>query len=648
VGLAVALAAFLGYSSCLDFPFVFDDLLNINVNHSIRSLWPISFDMPPGSTVDGRPLLNYTFAVNYALGGLAPRGYHLVNVVIHALSALTLLGIVRRTLLSPRLIARFGERALPLAFAVSLTWSVHPLLAQSVTYISQRAESLGGLCYLLTIYCLARGEDSEKPALWHVGSVAACFLGSGVKEILATAPLVALFYDRAFYSGSFNKAVQLRPKYYLMLFSSWAILAALMSTSGSRNNTIGFQIGHGWFSYLQTQAWAIARYLRMTLWPTGFTFDYGELVVPGVEALPSLAFVSLLFLATCFTTAKNRPEGFAGLWFFIILAPTSSFIPIAPTVEEHRMYLPLAGVVSLVVIGAYGAWKSYLPERNELFLLLALAIACAGLSFATVARNRVYSSPLSLWEDTASQAPKNASARINYGTALLDVGRLAEARTQYEYALSIDPDSCYVCANVALGRWLTGDPTGAEKLFQKALSLDPDSEFTHFNYAVMLMETGRPEQALVHFNRAIIANPKRADSYTALGVASGRLGEIATALGFFKKALQLDPYSDEAYYNRGNLLLKAGRTDEAVGNYTRAIELNGLCTKCYANLGEALFQVGQPEEGIAAYTKALELEPANANVHRYFAVNLKKIGNLKEARYHDGEAARLGTGTQKP
>ncbi|HEY6008560.1 MAG TPA: tetratricopeptide repeat protein, partial [Geobacteraceae bacterium] len=192
---AILLVAFAAYHNSFGGPFVFDDRPCVVENATIRELWPPRLLMPPenrGDTVDGRPLVNFTLAVNYALGGLNVRGYHIFNLAVHIAAALTLFGLLRRTFRSPRMEEHFRQAALPLALAAALLWVAHPLQTSAVTYVIQRAESLVSLFYLLTLYCLARSGDSPRPALWQACGVAACLLGALTKEVIVTAPVAAL------------------------------------------------------------------------------------------------------------------------------------------------------------------------------------------------------------------------------------------------------------------------------------------------------------------------------------------------------------------------------------------------------------------------------------------------------------------------
>ena len=282
-GVAIVLAALVAYYNSFSGPFIYDDVVSITENPTIRHLWPVGRVLSPPAhlPVTGRPLLNLSLALNYALSGNAVWSYHALNLLIHILAGLTLFGLVRRTLLrqgnggqalqQPVLSKQFGEASMPLAFAVALLWVVHPLQTECVTYVTQRAESLMGLLYLLTLYCFVRGAESartlnaerrtpnaESPttnyelptterrrlsdyssSLWMLASVGACLLGMASKEVMVSAPLMVLLYDRTFVAGSFRAAWQNHWRLYLGLAVSWLLLGFLVaSTGGNRNGSV--------------------------------------------------------------------------------------------------------------------------------------------------------------------------------------------------------------------------------------------------------------------------------------------------------------------------------------------------------------------------------------------------------------------------
>ncbi|HEX3730708.1 MAG TPA: hypothetical protein VHV47_12935, partial [Opitutaceae bacterium] len=199
----IAAAAGWAYRNSFAAPLLMDDERSIAANASLRHLWPPSSVLaaPPFSGVSGRPVLNFSFALNYAWGGLSVGGYHAVNLLLHVLAGLTLAGIVRRTVR--------GEGTALLGFAAGLLWTLHPLQTESVTYLSERAEVLMGLCYLLTLYAFIRGR--------LVLSVLACLLGMATKESMVTAPFLVFAYDTVFVGGSPRAAWRQRRGYYVAL-----------------------------------------------------------------------------------------------------------------------------------------------------------------------------------------------------------------------------------------------------------------------------------------------------------------------------------------------------------------------------------------------------------------------------------------------
>ena len=225
-GALVALATAACYLNSFNGPFVFDDVESIVHNPTIHDIGSAVF--PPaagGATIVGRPILNLSLAVNYVCGGMDVWGYHVFNLAVHVLAVLTLFGIVRRTLMLPSVGERLALAAPYLAAAVALLWAVHPLQTELVTYVVQRAESLMGLFYFLTLYCVIRSSASGA-ARWSLAAVLSCAMGMATKEVMVTVPLIALLYDRTFLAGSFARALQKRWGLYAGMAACWGVLAA--------------------------------------------------------------------------------------------------------------------------------------------------------------------------------------------------------------------------------------------------------------------------------------------------------------------------------------------------------------------------------------------------------------------------------------
>jgi len=269
-------AVILAYHNSFCGAFVFDDHGSIINNETFRHLVDLkALFLPAKNTaLNSRPIINLSLAINYKLGGLNPVGYHVFNVIIHIGSALALFGIIRRTLnmgarlpeSKPQPDRSFQASLLP-AFSIALLWSVHPLLTESVTFVIQRTESLMGLFFLLTWYGFVRYVDVPSSKCWFLFTVTTCILGMGSKEVMATAPVILLLYDRTFVAGSFLNAWKTRRWLYVSLFATWAFLAILVIQGGAdRGGAVVSDKGVVW-DYLLTQCKALVLYLSCRFGP---------------------------------------------------------------------------------------------------------------------------------------------------------------------------------------------------------------------------------------------------------------------------------------------------------------------------------------------------------------------------------------------
>jgi len=525
---AATLAA---WSNSLGGPFVFDDIRSIVDNPTLRSV-ATAFSPPGGGlTVTGRPLVNASLALNHAVGGTAVWGYHAVNLLIHALASLTFFGLVRLTLsrVEGRTLSTLNSQlSTAVAFTAALLWALHPLQTESVTYVVQRAESLCGLFFLLTLYGFARGAqchplddtqkftsdgdqrqchlmddtDASRPrAGWLALSAVACLAGMACKEVMVVAPLVVLLYDRTFAAGSLTAALRSRPRYYAALASTWLLLAWLVRAAAGRGGSAGFNTEVSWSDYALTQCAAVARYLRLAFMPRALVFDYGNSVITSAAAIiPAVLLLAGLVAATLIALRRAHALGFLGASFFLILAPSSSILPVATqTLAEHRMYLPLAPLAVLVALGVH-AWLG----RRALAVACVLAALLGGL---TLRRNADYRSELSLWASCAANYPTNPRAHFNHGRALVATGRVPEAIAAFERALALHTSlvkSLALQANVLLRegrltRAIVGSEAAGWQHWRAAV--------LHLHLANALALAGRDAEALAHSDEALRLDP---------------------------------------------------------------------------------------------------------------------------------------------
>lgn len=521
-------AAALAYAGGCAAPWVLDDWQSVVLNPSIRRLGAVATVLTPDhGTTAGRPLLNVSFALNYAFGGAGVWGYHAVNVLIHAAAAALLFGLVRRTLLAPRWQGRFDAAALPLAASVAGLWALHPLATEAVTYVSERAESLMGLCYLATLYAWCRG--------WRWRAVAACACGMAAKEVMVTAPVLVLLYDRAFLSDSFRAAFARRRGGYLGLAATWLLLALFMTAFPIRDRAVGWSAGITVMRYAATEAVTVLRYLGLAVWPHPLVFDYGPAAFVGWgTAWPAAVVLVGALTGICVLWRRSPERAFPFVAVFVLLAPTSSVVPIAlQPVAESRMYLPLAAVIAFGVVGAYR-----LGARGRLGVGLGLSTAAA-LGVATVARNATYRSAVGLWRDTVAKAPNNPRAHDSLGTTLQ----------------------------------AAGDHAGAMAEFATALRVDGAYAPAAFNLGVGELDAGQAEAA-VPFLRAALRVPNReAEAHLYLGEALLQTGKFSEAVGPLREAAKRMPDNIEAHFDLANALFGADHPGAAVVEYQRALEL---------------------------------------------------------------------------
>ena len=590
----IAAAGLAAYSNSLDGALVLDDWPGLVANPFLRSLRTAIF-APPDSTLAGRPVVSLTFAANLIAAGGEPgaafiRGAHAVNMAIHLAAALALFGIIRRTLTSSALAARVGRFAIPVSALCSMLWVAHPLTTSAVTYVVQRAESLMGLMYLLTLYGAIRAWTAgpRARAAWCVLSVTCCAAGMGCKEVMVSAPLIVFLHD-ALFSETAHRSSSWRPLLRALWRARWPLYGALAATwlllfaviaSNPRPRSVGVGLG-GWSSwlYLKTQAGVIVHYLALVVWPAHLSLDYAvPATTSATGVLPQIVFLSVLVVATAWGVARRAPWAFAGAWVFLILAPSSSVLPIVTEVAaEHRMYLPLAGAVSLAVLLCFAAARRLIHGKGEhaswagTALAVALALLLVGVCVtATRHRNEEFRTEETLWAATVRHQPENPRAQNNLGVARLRQRRFAEAEAPLRSSVALRPDDPESLSN--LGAALCGQGRLADgiELLQRALAVSPGSGEARFNLGEALRESGRAAEALAAYREVLQRAPdsvrtmKRTVALLASDphddVRDGRLAvQIAERL-----LVATNGRDGDAFDLLGAAYAESGRMDEAV------------------------------------------------------------------------------------
>lgn len=563
VPLLIVAAGLLAYSNSFSGPFVFDDSRSIEFNQRVR-------DFSARQTV--RPVVHLSFALNYALGGLNPADYHATNLLIHLCAGLALFGLVRRTLALPRMSAGLRDRAQGLAVAVAVLWTVHPLQTQSVTYIVQRTESLMGLFYLLTLYCVVRGNTSDRPTGWYFAAAACNALGMATKQVMVTAPLLVLLYDWIFLSKPGARPLLHRRRgVYVWLAGGWILLWALYRYNEQSPDSAATEAGIviTGAQYLATQVGVLTHYLRLSVWPHPLCLDYAwPLATSFTATIGPAAFIVALGILTVWALRAHPRIGFLGAAAFIVLGPTSSILPLADAAFEHRMYLPLAPLVVLAVLAGERMcrWIESQILRAHIWPLRALVTGALAmiLMALTFVRNIDYHSAESMWLDVVGKQPDNVRAWLNLSSELHAAG---------EYESVID-----ACRRVL------------EKL--------PDYESIDRAELLRRLDEGGSRDFFYH---AMVYSGVRNN----LGRAYFELGAYGVAQAHFRESIRVAAGNLRARQNLAASLFKMGDTDAAMGEWNRVLAQEPDNAAAHASLADALIELGDFDTAYTHYETAL-------------------------------------------
>ncbi len=633
--------------------FVFDDPGSLIDNPSIQHLWPITGPLNPprgqGITVEGRPVLNLTLAVNWAIDQYnSTYSYHVGNFIIHMLAALALFGLVRRTLLLERWGGRFGSCAGELALAVAAIWAIHPLQTESVTYIVQRAESLMGLFYLATLYFALRAFTDKHGWAWSAAAICTCALGMGSKEVMVSAPLAVILFDRFFLFGSFKEAIARRWKLYAGLAVTWAILVYEVSQSATRGGTAGFTGNISAWAYFQTQMVFIARYLGLAFWPfppNHLVLDYGINLITGLQRVWPYALLMAGLLAATLAAIRYRPwAGYLAILFWMLLAPTSSFVPnVNQVAAEHRMYLPLAPLVALVVVGLfvlYQRWASGRSASEDGRWVLdralpagTLLVVLAALGYRTWIRNGDYGREAVLWSQIVWYYPDNPRGYLNVAYMLSNgAGQLEKMALQ-------EPDKEKA---QALKRRSVQAYTSAVAKCTEAIEHSPEYAMAWSDRGTHWGRLGKKEDAIRDFTKAIALDPRLVQAYSGRGAVYRAMGRKAEAMKDFDTALQYRPKNEFARLNRIGLLLEEGYLTQAHGECAELVQLFPDDAGALRYMGDILRAEGKPQEGLTYVDKSLQITPESGPAYAVRASILADLKRLPEARQDLAQAYRLG------
>jgi protein O-mannosyl-transferase len=647
----IVLLGIAAYSGTFHVPFVFDDRSSITDNPLVKDLGNFITRREAYPANEQRYIGYLTFALNYRFCGLDVKYYHAVNLAIHIINALLVYLLIVLTFRTDFLKkSSIAGSARWIALFASALFIVHPVQTQAVTYIVQRLTSLAVLFYLasLVFFIKARfslrreGFNGLTATAFYLTSLIFALLAMKTKEMSFTLPFIAALYEFYFFDEKTRKRLLILFPMFITILIIPVSMAFAHESGGnilSDLNTAATISALPRWDYLLTQFSVILTYIRLLFLPVNQNLDYYYPITHSLlnpRAFGPLLMILCMLGAAALIFVRSRKAGdaamrlvsFGILWFFVTLSVESSIIPIQDVIFEHRVYLPSVGFfMAMSCAFALTARKWFEGTRVPIYVAAAVVLT---LLVAAYARNNVWASELSLWQDNVKKSPGKSRPYNELGMVLSKKGGYVPAKALFEKAIQLDPryPEPYNCLGIVYKN--QGQNDRARVLFERAVQLDPKFTEAYVNLGITLALQGEYDKARYPFEKAIKLDPYYFQSFNGLGMVILAQEDYAGAKALFEKAIKLNPKFEYSYNNLGIVLCKQGEYLEAKDLFEKAIQLNPAFDDAYLNLGKVYLLTGDYELSINMYRKALEL---NGRVYdTYYGLALAFI---KTAHYQD-------------
>jgi protein O-mannosyl-transferase len=596
------------------------------------------------------PLVLTTFWIVHKFASLNPLAYHVLNVLIHGASALVLWRVLRQ----------LGVRGAWLGAAL---WALHPVMVQSVAWVTELKNTQSCFFYLLSISLFLTWEMQPRPksALLLALSLTAFVFATLSKPSVVMLPAVlalCLWWRRG--RIPWQDVISLVPYVVVSaLASAWVIWEQKFHAGA-----VGPDWAQSWPERVILAGRAIWFYLYKLTWPHPLTFIYPRWRIDSwqlVAYLPLVAAIAALILMCLMRGNAARAVLFAASYYIISLFPVLGFFSIFffrySFVSDHFQYLASMGPLALVGAGIAtlaGQPTSHQADNTLIkssVALTAWSLPLFLLGILTWRQTGDYRDLATLYTSTLKKNPSCWMAHYNLGILLSEHGNTDEAITHYRQAVALRPE--YAEAHYNLGRLLAekGQFDAATFHYEKTVQVNPTDGEAHNNLGVTLFAMGRIDDALTHYRRALELRPDYAEASCNLADALAAKGDFDGAVDRYLACLAVFPDQAEAQYNVASVLLRRGRIDEALVHFQKATELNPRNANAHANFGSALLAKGRIPEAIAEYRKSLELSPENVAAQTNLAWLLATSSdpsarNGAEAVALAEQASRLSGGTR--
>ena len=630
-GFLLIALVFIAYAPVFGAGFVWDDESHLTKNPCIvgplglKGIWT-------STQAVYYPLVLTTFWVLHKFVGLNPLPYHILNVLMHAGSAVLLW----------RLLRQLGVHGAWLGAAL---WALHPVMVQSVAWATELKNTQSCLFYLLSIIFFLSWEAQARvtrvvrinTTLMFALSLTCFVLATLSKPSVVMLPVVlalCIWWRRG--TVGWKDGIPLAPFLLVSAFASaWTIWEQKFHASA-----VGPEWAQTWPERLIIAGRAIWFYLGKLVWPHPLIFIYPRWEIHSwqwMAYLPLLAATLGLIVLWALPGRAGRALFFAAAYYLVSLFPVLGFFSVYffrySFVSDHFQYLAsmgplaLAGAAIATLVGRFcetplelasdtDALQSSSDDigvaRRRLFLgSLGCSILLLSLAFLTWQQTTAYHDLITLYTRTLAKNPGCWMAHYNLGIALHDHGETDQAITHYRQAIELRPG--YAEAHYNLGRLLAekGEFNDAINHYEATLAINPADTEAHNNIGATLFQAGRVDDAIAHYQEALAVRPDYAEASCNLADALLSKGDMDGAITHYRTCVAVLPNHTDAQYNLASALLRKGRFDEAIIHYEKALELLPGNADAHVNLGSAFLAKGHIAEAIGQYKEALTLSPEN-------------------------------------
>jgi tetratricopeptide (TPR) repeat protein len=621
LALGLVLGTFVAYLPVWHAGLIWDDRSFVVDNPLIRrpdGLIRFWFTTEPE---DYYPVTSTMLWAEWRIWGAHPAGYHVVNVALHAGSAVVLWRLLERL-------------KVPGGWLAAALFAVHPVNVESVAWITQRKNTLAMLLYLLSLSSYLRfelgdvraggnaGPADERSASPPIGlprgywlSLAVFLLALLSKTSVAPMPIVLLGLIW-FLRGTVTR----RDVRRIWPFFAAAVVVGLVAAWFQSVRAIGSEAVRtdGFGARLAGAGWAIWFYLYKAALPIGLSSIYPRWNIDGGAwwaYVPDLGVVALAFACWRSRRAWGRAPLAALGYFVVMLLPVLGFLDIGfmwvSLVADHWQYFAMLGPIAL----AASAWEraSRLGGGSGV-LPAAVAAGAVLVSFGGLTWNRcgIYRDEGTFWQAALASNPGSWSAHNGLGSVLHERGQSSEAIAHFRKAVELKPDFSTAYYNLGGVLRERGQLDEAMAEFAKAVEIQPDYSTAHYYLGELLRDKGRVDEAIAHLEKAVALHSDYAAAHESLGFLYLRKGQTDKALAHFRSVLVVRPGDAEGHNNLASLLWQTGHVAEAIAHYERALQIRPDYALAHHSLGGLFEQQGRTREAMAHYERALEIDPTYA------------------------------------